>query len=710
MIRNFRIAISVLVSSVLLGCGPSADAKAANSEEQLLAREPLQNVSVHLAGTGPHRLVVKFKDGLRARPQGSSLRMAQTEASERVNAVAQAHQLTFRPLLDLQDGVLDTLERRAASLSRRQQPDLRGIVVAEQPEASNEWLLNVARLFDAMDETEYVYLEPLENEPPGDIAPTTPSFVSRQTHFDSTVGLDVDGAWAANAKGQGVRLSDCEYGWNTAHEDLDGADIHPEPGQTPDDEIAIRQWDQHGTAVVGVTSGLVNDYGINGIVPEAEIHTFSEWTLEGGQRRASAIAAAIAQSRPGDVVLLEMQVQGPTGEYVPAEYDPTVFSIVKNGVDQGVIVVAAAGNGGQDLDSSLFASYRNRGNSGAIIVGAGTSSQSHDRLLFSTYGSRVDVQGWGQNVMTTGYGGVAMLGNDINQSYTLFSGTSSASPLVASAVAAIQSYAKDNLSRVIGPTEMKTLLKSTGIAQGTAVAGNIGPLPNIRAAIAALGGVSSQGPAVTVIKPALNAVVTGVIEILASATDVDGSIAKVVFTLPDNSIQEVSSDPYLVSWDTRKVANGSHFIRVEAIDDSGQKGNTETVILINNQTATNCINGTFDASGLPLSVPDNNSVGVSSSIQIDGDGKVSSLALSLNMKHTYRGDLVVLLRAPSGESWVAHDRTGGSADDLVLNAVSVPSFAGVTAAGAWTLHVSDNAQVDLGTIESWSLQINASCE
>ena len=61
------------------------------------------------------------------------------------------------------------------------------------------------------------------------------------------------------------------------------------------------------------------------------------------------------------------------------------------------------------------------------------------RLSFSTYGSRVDVQGWGHNVTTTGYGGLFTGGGDPNQYYTAtFNGTSSASPIVAGAAAALQ--------------------------------------------------------------------------------------------------------------------------------------------------------------------------------------------------------------------------------------------------------------------------------
>ena len=59
-----------------------------------------------------------------------------------------------------------------------------------------------------------------------------------------------------------------------------------------------------------------------------------------------------------------------------------------------------------------------------------------------------------------------------------------------------------------------------------------------------------------------------------------------------------------------------------------------------------CINGTFSATGLPLSIPDNNATGITSSLAVSGSGTVGSLALSLHVTHTYRGDLVVTLTSP----------------------------------------------------------------
>ncbi len=122
-----------------------------------------------------------------------------------------------------------------------------------------------------------------------------------------------------------------------------------------------------------------------------------------------------------------------------------------------------------------------------------------------------------------------------------------------------------------------------------------------------------------------------------------------------------------------------------------------------------CINSTFTATDVPRAIPDNNATGVTSTLAVTGDGTVASLSLSLNLSHTFRGDLVVTLTAPDGTAFVVSNRAGGSADNLVLTNSAIAAFNGHTGAGSWRLKVQDLAAQDVGTINSWSLNIVGSC-
>ena len=198
----------------------------------------------------------------------------------------------------------------------------------------------------------------------------------------------------------------------------------------------------------------------------------------------------VADSKRGDVILLEMQASGPDGNLCPADIDQAIWDLTKAATDSGVIVVGTAGNGGANMDAAAYAPYRARGDNGVIMEGAGSGSTAHNRLSFSSYGAPVHIQGWGENVVCTSTGTYANLANfptgnpDGKQGYTSsFSGTSSGGGMTAAEVATFQSYAVLRLGRFLAPREMRTILIATGIPQGTGTTGHIGPLPNLRAAI-----------------------------------------------------------------------------------------------------------------------------------------------------------------------------------------------------------------------------------
>eukprot|EP01052_Picozoa_sp_SAG31_P017418 SAG31_NODE_1190_length_9465_cov_4.082746_10_plen_119_part_00 len=85
-----------------------------------------------------------------------------------------------------------------------------------------------------------------------------------------------------------------------------------------------------------------------------------------------------------------------TGAGGPPESVEGIWLILRVAADANVVVVSAAGNGNQDLDGDDYAEFRSWGDSGSTLVGAGDSTIEHNKLSFSTHGTRVDVHAWGE--------------------------------------------------------------------------------------------------------------------------------------------------------------------------------------------------------------------------------------------------------------------------------------------------------------------------
>merc|ERR1719346_333057 len=450
-----------------------------------------------------HTLTVKFLDEAHVRADGTQAVTSTSGHSCAGHVGSAAASLGFKLVPVLQDvgPELEALALRAEEMSGVQQPDLRGLVSVELGVPDAEHLVAAATQFDASPCVEYVSIQRAEIPLPpirrnasimqnchtslpsdGGI----PDFTAAQGYARAGQ-LDADYLHSLGADGSGMMYADCEFSMNFDHQEFRNSRI-TEEANFP---VGNNQRD-HGTASVGIALGS-DGFGVKGLANKADGYFFSELPASGRYNRDRAVAAAVAKVRAGDVVLLEMQTGSPYG---PAELSQSIWSIVKMGADAGVVVVAAAGNGNRNLDSSTDASYRARGDSGSIIIGAGTPS--HSKASFSTYGSRVDVQAWGDwTVMTSGYGDCTGFSGSSTSGYrytNTFAGTSSASAITAAALTLFQSWALRELGAPLTPRNLRDILKRTGHPQ-TGSSGNIGPHTNLRAAAeAARGGGPSPSP------------------------------------------------------------------------------------------------------------------------------------------------------------------------------------------------------------------------
>ncbi len=80
----------------------------------------------------------------------------------------------------------------------------------------------------------------------------------------------------------------------------------------------------------------------------------------------------------------------------------------------------------------------------------------------------------------------------------------------------------------------------------------------------------------------------------------------------------------------------------------------------------------------------------------------STLKLNVRIIHTYIGDLIVRLVVPDGSLYTVHNRSGGSADNIITS--YTVNASSELANGTWKLRVQDAASGDTGYIDSWSLE------
>jgi hypothetical protein len=355
--------------------------------------------------------------------------------------------------------------------------------------------------------------------PDANDAPTaTPDFTPRQGYLDAAPGgISARWAWTqAGGRGDGVRIVDCEWGWRFTHEDLNqsqGGVIAGTADPTPDSRST-----NHGTAVLGEISGDVNSIGVTGISPNAVISA-SAFSVAS----ATAIRSAADRLGQGDIILLEIHRAGPNypgGDtqfgFIAIEWWPDDYLAIRYAVNKGIVVVEAAGNGSQNLDDTVyntpesgFPSWwrnpfrRTELDSGAVVVGAGAPPSGNfgpdrSRLDFSNYGACLDAQGWGREVVSTGYGNLQG-GSNVDLWYTnTFSGTSSASPIVIGALASTQGVLRASGRPPLSPARARELLRTTGSPQqnapGRPATQRIGNRPNLETLIpAALSTASWSG-------------------------------------------------------------------------------------------------------------------------------------------------------------------------------------------------------------------------
>jgi hypothetical protein len=162
---------------------------------------------------------------------------------------------------------------------------------------------------------------------------------------------------------------------------------------------------------------------------------------------------------------------------------------------------------------------------------------------------------------------------------------------------------------------------------------------------------------------------------------------------------------------------GAFAFRQMGTGASSPNHNSTSAIVLSTAVPPECGGGggggvvhNFTSTDVPKNIPDNNATGVNSVINVPaGLNGTLKVTVDTNITHTFRGDLVIQVISPSGQTATLSNRAGGSADNFVATGLDISaSFTSTTSpSGTWRLFVRDLAAVDVGRINSFALHITS---
>jgi subtilisin-like proprotein convertase family protein len=166
------------------------------------------------------------------------------------------------------------------------------------------------------------------------------------------------------------------------------------------------------------------------------------------------------------------------------------------------------------------------------------------------------------------------------------------------------------------------------------------------------------------------------------------------------------------------------FVKVEAVGNFFYALNQKSFSIGEfNQICNN-----YDSADTPLSIPDNDPNGITSSITVSDNFEIEQVKVSVQITHPYVGDLIITLESPDGTrvELISNACSAGEDIDVVfednsndLTCSGIPpvvtgmvkptqqlsSIISENSTGNWKLIVEDTGDVDIGTLESWSLEL-----
>jgi serine protease len=572
---------------------------------------------------------------------------------------------------------------------------------------------------------EYVEIDRL-NKPM--MTPNDPSYSQQWGYNDSDAGIRANEAWDT-ATGAGVVVAVLDTGI-TSHPDLnanviagydfiadtavsnDGNGRDSDPSD-PGDWVSANQcggthaaqassW--HGTHVAGTIAAITNNgVGVAGTAFNAKIMPLRVLGTCGGYdsdiadaiiwASGGSVSGVPANANPAEVINLSLGGSGACGA--------TTQSAINTAVANGTTLAIAAGNDNVNVSNASPANCNS-------VIAVASITNTGARSSFSNYGSLIDIAAPGSSIYSTLNSGSTTPGS---ATYASYSGTSMATPHVAGVIALAQSIATTPKT----PAQIEALIKANVRPFPVTPSQTIGPgILDAKKVVDAVngttppptGGTLTNGMPVTGLSAATGASLNYTMAVPAGATNLKFVTSGGTGDL--DMYVKFGSAPTDTSYDCRPYANGN----AETCNIATAQAGTYYVRLKAYTTFSGAsLTGSYTAGGgggtqtytntTDYAIGDNTTV--DSPITVSGrTGNASATAsVSVNIVHTYQGDLKVDLVAPDGSLYNIHNRTGAGNDNVVKTVTL--NLSSELLNGTWKLRVNDNAAGDTGYINQWSV-------
>ncbi len=640
------------------------------------------------AGGSYDRFIVKYRDG----------------SAEYSNAASRVQSLSR------------TAKSRAMSMQSLRRLSVDADVIKASRKLDRAGAEALMREIAANPNVEYIQLDSIKHAL---FTPNDTQYASGQwDFFEATGGMNLPLAWDKST-GSGAVVAVIDTGY-VNHTDLntnilqgydfisdaaiagDGNGRDTDAHDTGDFEPGSNSsW--HGTHVAGTVAAVTNNAkGVAGVAFNAKVVPARVLGKGGGftsdivdaitWASGGTVSGVPANANPAEVINMSL---GGTGSC-----DSASQNAINGAVGRGTVVVVAAGNENSNVSTSNPANCAN-------VVAVAATDRNGARASFSNFGTGIDVSAPGVSILSTYNTGTTTPGSE---TYSLLSGTSMSSPHVAGLAALIMAAA------VKTPAEVESILKSTarplpGACSGGCGAGIVDSLAAVNAALGTTpppptGGTLTKGVAVTGQTATTGNSLNYTMAVPAGSTNLTFTMSG--GTGDADMYVKFGSAPTDTVYDCRPFLNGNNETCTFAAPQTGTYhvrlkafSTFSGVSLVGNYTAGGGGSTQTYSNGTNVTISDNTTVNSPVTVSGRTGNAGTSVPVSVNIVHTYIGDLKVDLVAPDGTLYNIHNRTGTSTDNIVKT-VNL-NLSSEVLNGTWNLRVNDNAGGDVGFIDTWSV-------